>query len=53
MKSLVVAVALTTLGAHVATSTPYLAVRCAPAKGVNLAAKAGNPDDWGAERTWL
>jgi hypothetical protein len=26
---------------------PYLTVRCARAKGVNLAAKAGNPDDWG------
>ena len=48
MKPLAVAVALTTLGAHAATSAPYLTVRCAPAKGINLASKAGSHDDWGA-----
>ena len=43
MKPLALAVALTTVGAHAATSSPYLTVSCAPAKGINLAAKAGNP----------
>ena len=47
MKPLAVAVALTTLGADATTSAPYLTVRGAPAKGINLAAKAGNPDEWG------
>ena len=49
MKPLVSIVALTTLGAHAATQSqsPYVTVRCAPAKGINLAAKVGDSDDWG------
>jgi hypothetical protein len=43
MMPLALAVALVTVGAHAATSSQYLTVRCAPAKGINLAAKAGNP----------
>ena len=46
MKLLSLIVALTTLGAHAATQLPYVTVRCAPAKGINLA--SGHPDDWGS-----